>query len=396
VSFITKGFESTSLIDKLTGVSSPLKGLISGEIQRGISADYAPASIVLGRDVREKKLEVSVCKRVITGHNVSRYLSHFSGDYIIYLARDDEIKEYPNIEKHLEAFRKEITCPEVKDSKHPWYALHRPRDPQLFKSPKLVGLTTTDRLTVAPEFSDLYAMDNLYIIHLKQQEKLAYWVLLALLNSSLLSFVYRYFAQEEGRVLPQVKAENLYPLPIVNIDVNTPDRDRAVFLDKNKTLYQQCLIKNNVLSVINVVDNCLKRRPGQADVVRDLLGLLAERMGEMNKKKLVETEGFLYWLEVAIGTKIDSLKNKTKVVAYHDGNLEVLVDVLKENRKVLKINPLNKDFFDQLKDAFEKNLAKLLPLKNSIATTDRLIDLIVYRLYGLTEDEIKLVESEAE
>jgi hypothetical protein len=119
-------------------------------------------------------------------------------------------------------------------------------------------------------------------------------------------------------------------------------------------------------------------------------------MGELNKQKQVETKGFLYWLEIAIGAKIDSLKNKTKIVAYHDGNLEVLVDVLNENRKVLRINPLNKEFVDQLKDAFDKNLAKLLPLKNYIATTDRLIDLIVYRLYGLTEDEIKLVESEAE
>ena len=37
-------------------------------------------------------------------------------------------------------------------------------------------------------------------------------------------------------------------------------------------------------------------------------------------------------------------------------------------------------------------MAKLTPLKAKIAATDRLIDLIVYRLYGLTEEEIAIVE----
>jgi len=34
----------------------------------------------------------------------------------------------------------------------------------------------------------------------------------------------------------------------------------------------------------------------------------------------------------------------------------------------------------------------LLPLEAQIAFTDQLIDQIVYRLYGLTPDEIRIVE----
>jgi len=115
-------------------------------------------------------------------------------------------------------------------------------------------------------------------------------------------------------------------------------------------------------------------------------------MIEMNKEKQVETEGFLQWLEATIAAKVDSLKNKTKIKAYHEGSLEDLLAILKENSKVLKGNPASKDFYELLKGEFQKSLAKLSPLKNKIAATDRLIDLIVYRLYGLTEDEIKIVE----
>lgn len=37
-------------------------------------------------------------------------------------------------------------------------------------------------------------------------------------------------------------------------------------------------------------------------------------------------------------------------------------------------------------------MAKLKPMFERIEDTDRLIDEIVYRLYGLTEEEIRLVE----
>ena len=40
----------------------------------------------------------------------------------------------------------------------------------------------------------------------------------------------------------------------------------------------------------------------------------------------------------------------------------------------------------------KKEREKLVPLENQIVFTDQLIDQIVYRLYGLTNAEIKIVE----
>ena len=37
-------------------------------------------------------------------------------------------------------------------------------------------------------------------------------------------------------------------------------------------------------------------------------------------------------------------------------------------------------------------MAKLQPLREQIERTDRLIDAVVYKLYGLTEEEIRIVE----
>ena len=43
-------------------------------------------------------------------------------------------------------------------------------------------------------------------------------------------------------------------------------------------------------------------------------------------------------------------------------------------------------------DRINASVGKLTPLLNRIEATDRLIDQIVYKLYGLTQDEIKIVE----
>ena len=37
-------------------------------------------------------------------------------------------------------------------------------------------------------------------------------------------------------------------------------------------------------------------------------------------------------------------------------------------------------------------MSKLLPLRERIRQTDELIDAVVYKLYGLTEEEIRIVE----
>ena len=50
---------------------------------------------------------------------------------------------------------------------------------------------------------------------------------------------------------------------------------------------------------------------------------------------------------------------------------------------------------EKIRNRFQAAREILLPLDTQLAFTDRLIDRIVYQLYGLTEDEIRLVEERA-
>lgn len=119
---------------------------------------------------------------------------------------------------------------------------------------------------------------------------------------------------------------------------------------------------------------------------------LAKQMIDMSKKKNEEVKGFLKWLEREIKTDIEYLKNKTTLKEFYNYDFDKFLDVLKGNQKNITINLSEREVHERLEKTLDKSMSILTPLKARIKATDALVDEIVYRLYGLTENEIKIVE----
>ena len=114
-----------------------------------------------------------------------------------------------------------------------------------------------------------------------------------------------------------------------------------------------------------------------------LLAFLAERMLEMNKQKQTEIKGFLGWLESYLGAKVEDLTPKTKAAELLRARLRELFGGAQEER--------------QEAGSRSGQTGARTPGPSSVANgplrereTDELIDAVVYRLYGLTEEEIGL------
>jgi len=145
----------------------------------------------------------------------------------------------------------------------------------------------------------------------------------------------------------------------------------------------------------------------QADVIHDLLAFLAERMIALNKQRQKKMKAFLAWLEaeleIAPDAKgragIEALTGKTRLKDflgdYQKGeetlSFDELWEILRKNKRPIG-RSLTPTFMEEVRTAYENSLAELLPIKETLRLTDGLIDQIVYRLYGLTEEEIDLVE----
>ncbi|MEK6278842.1 MAG: TaqI-like C-terminal specificity domain-containing protein [Acidobacteriota bacterium] len=166
-------------------------------------------------------LEIDLLQPSVSGTQIKRYRDWVSDQLIIYTARETPIKNFPNVATYLEQFRGLNSCREVKEGRHPWWALHRPRDQSIFESPKIIGLTTTKSIElIFDPNSSVYVTDAMYVF--RAPKGWDPWHLIAIMQSKLFLFLYRTANQGESRVIPQIKASKLETLPVPGYEPASP------------------------------------------------------------------------------------------------------------------------------------------------------------------------------
>ena len=120
-------------------------------------------------------------------------------------------------------------------------------------------------------------------------------------------------------------------------------------------------------------------------------------MIEMHKQKQAEVKGFLGWLADYTGLPVDDWALKTNLRCYYEHDWAEMQRILKRNQRKLPTVDLDVDAYrnepaQKIRQAWETSLETLRPLLKDIKATDRLIYRIVYQLYGLTEEEVGVVE----
>lgn len=230
-----------------------------------------------------------------------------------------------------------------------------------------------------------------------QKEDFSKYFFLALLNSTLLNW--RFNVTSTNNNINGYEIETL-PLPKIGFDTEPTRRDQASVEGQGR--YLRCLVDGYA----EIDEHCVNHlQLGEKDVIHDLLAFLAEQMIDLNKRKQAEMRRFLVWLEgrLAIIPKngeggIDSLNGKSILQNYlgdyqkgeEETAWEEFYARLHQNRRRFHL-PL-----DEVKGEIEReygaSLAVLRPIKRQLARTDTLIDKIVYRLYGLSDAEIEIIE----
>lgn len=208
----TKNIKGYSLLKKLQGEN--LASLIDEDgIQRGISPDLKEAFIVDAEIINKYNLENAFIHPTLTGgRDTKKYLAKDIGKRVLYTKRDDETSQIKNIIKYIDSFKAKITCKEVKEGKHPIWALHRARESKIFeKEEKIIGIITGDRIIVSLDKEKMYVTDGLYLF--SGNGKYSNLLLVGILNSSLSTYLYRLLSMEVNRTLAQIKPTTLQYLP---------------------------------------------------------------------------------------------------------------------------------------------------------------------------------------
>lgn len=213
--------------------------------------------------------------------------------------------------------------------------------------------------------------------------------IVAVLNSRLVSFYHRrVFLDVALQRFQKVLIKDAKTFPIRRIELTTPEKPRASLLAKFKQLYQGPAADGNSDSLLAFVAEHLAAKPERADVVHDLLAFLAEQMTALNREKRAAARQFLTDLKDFQGIDTHALKPKTKLDEFWKLDAAEVFAHFRANR--IRLKDADEE---RIRARFRKAKDTLVPLESSLAFTDDLIDQIVYRLYGLTAEEIKIVEA---
>ncbi|RZB33415.1 MAG: hypothetical protein SRB1_01147, partial [Desulfobacteraceae bacterium Eth-SRB1] len=349
---------------KLSDLVEAIQGIIPyhlPEFTKKLGKEKAE-NIVKNRLYHAKFQKESDYRRVLLGSDIGRYqLNWASGEWLKYgpwLARAKEERFFS----------------------HPRILVQRIRNLRLVR--RIIATYVEEDYLNEAGLATIIQKDKNYSLHF----------ILSILNSVLINKFFR-----ENFFDTNVKPTDILKIPIRIISFTTPSEERTPLVESLKSKYNA----NEFDKIIQLVEECLpKDTEGnfltdeeKSDVVHDLLAYLAERMIEMNKEKNKEMKGFLEWFEREIGAKIETLTNRTKLKRYYDIDFDGLLDILKKNKKKIPINLSNRQFQANLKNEFDQSLSKLKPMMDRIEKTDWLIDQAVYRLYGLTDEELEVLQN---
>ncbi len=397
------------LLEKLRGAGTPLGEYVNGKIYYGIRTGLNEAFVIDGetraRLIREDPKSAELIKPFLAGRDIKRYEPPESDRYLVLVpngwtrAQSSGAEDlwgwfeakYPAVAAHLTQFSE--AAQKRYDKGEFWWELRACDYYDQFEKPKIMYLVFQVKPAFTFDDAGTYGNNAIWIT---PGEDL---YLLSILNSKLGWLLISNYCTEIQNGY-QLIFKYLGKIPLRRISFSTPEADRRRLAEELTGL----CAAGNFDKVLEVVDGCLPMDASgefvaeaeKSDVVHDLLAHLAEELIRMNREKQEEIRGFLAWLEDFTGAKVDDLSNKTRISAYYEADFGELLAVLKKNKRKLALDPGRRAFGEDLRREFSASMEKLGPLIARIGEVDRLIDAIVYRLYGLTAEEVEIVEASLE
>ncbi|MBC8755975.1 N-6 DNA methylase [Kordia sp. YSTF-M3] len=344
--------DKNEIIKKITS-----KGKLLGEIaeiEKGSTSGKNDVFTVSKEIISKYNLEKEVLRKNVKNGDISKYSIHDRETFLIYTDNDTIIEKYPNILNYFNLHKEVLSNRnEVKKGSYDWWRMERPRRKEVYDANEKIIVpyrATNNRFAYDNErrFNDGGDIRVLLINYEKLQVK----YVLGVLNSNLIDWYYGFIGKPKGN------AREYFNEPLSKI---------PIFLANDEIQ----------VSIVQFVDSISGKLEKQQSLSIKFSGYLKLKFSlEKLPKKLQN------WYELSFGEFIKELNKAIKETnKVHVIEEKELVEVLTK-----------KDEFEWL-ELFEEKKKEAQELQTQINATDKQIDTMVYELYGLTEDEIAIVEA---
>lgn len=326
--------DSEKIMKKLEQDSVPLKQFC-GEPLRGIVTGLNDAFIIDENTKNELLKSNTKCNEVIKpffmGRDLERWYTPDSKRYLIFLYHKTPINKFPELIKHLEPFKEQLM---KRAGKQQWWELQQPQERYipLMESKKIIYVDIANKPTFSLDNDIHYFANSVYFLPTDDT------FLLCLLNSDLCKWFI--FFTSRGYRGGYVTFRNVY---VERIPIKEPNSEQKEQLS-------------------NLSKEIIQLRQDFEKIKQNLFNRIQTNFSSKISKKL-ET----FWL-----LNFD----------------EFLREIEKNCSKKFTLNDQ-----DEWQSYFNDNKTQILQLDNKISKLDEQVNKKVYELYGISDEEQKIIES---
>jgi type I restriction-modification system DNA methylase subunit len=357
--------------------------------------------------------EKKVIKPIHKAADIESYLSEETGEqddlFVIYTTKDIDIEKYPGIKAHLEKFRSILENRlRVYEEGYSWHKLHRERDQKIFEEEKIVSSIWPEYNSFGYSSYSFYLERNAFLTLKKSNTRENLKYILSILNSRLIGFWFEQKVSHRGNkyFLPK---NVLGTIPIHRINFDYPQEvkihdhlvelvDSIIEAKKNLAGYNRLFPK---LRLTRLQENEPLPEIDDEEVVKSLgssvLRTIRTHPQIRYEPKAVE-HFFLKGAKLAEDAQSLAVVSKDKQVL----TLTAPQDILEYLQKVLPkyqgkewseiidqvLIPTEPDLIDKKRVEI---LSQVASLRDKIKSSQQEIDSIVFELYGLSEEERKVI-----
>ncbi len=344
-------------------------------------------------------------KPLLRGQDINRYNYSFSDLYLLATGYKLDIKnKYPEIYNYLKTYKEKAIA--RYDQGENWWNLRACNYYDEFEKEKIIYKDISERLSFCYDNNNIYFNNTVYFLTTGNK------YLLSVLNSKLINFYYSLISSKLGSGASRSYTIHIKNLPVIRIkkdkQLNFKNKANNIIKNYNKIgkskeiKFTDLIYKytsNKGITLRKTLDNsdfnneiysgrASKIRNYSVSINTNIVTIYLDKSssGKYEVLKFEENDRYKrqylkYYLENLTDEQLDEIDNKYK------GN------ILKKTLQI-EIPDYNKDHVvKKVVKEWENLQQKIIDLENEIERIDNEIDQMVYNLYDLTEEEIKIVEN---
>ncbi len=383
-------------------------GSFAKQIGRGAAPGNTSVFVVNDKLTVSKGFERQFLLRVLRGGDVDRFSVTPAEDLPLliypYEIRDrspDLVSEsqIPAIIDYLSEFRKELETRKnygkrIVEQGYAWYELTYASPGMLHPKILFPDISASNRFALDAA-GEIACMDTVYfLVRNEQYSEHDSRFLVAYLNSKFSNFLFEGLSPKIRGGYRRYKSQYVRLIPVPRLSFTTPAEERNRAFQELKSGFEESIAAVDSLFGEFVAEIANREIPD--DIVHDFMSWLTSEITALKEGANRQSSGFLEWLAspAGLGIELDELSGKTKVKAFHRSSRLGSPAALAELEGVLKKNGirLNPEKLREFRAEYARTSKQLKLLLKKIRRIDLVLDVLVYRIFGVSLEHIAKIE----